>query len=160
MNSFGGALADTHVQCKLDYINYRKVSNLFYNVGTSTCTSSCLRPPQPSTKTINVLVWRGLSLILLMQFFKALLKFSNKRILWVSYSNTTILYYSISERKEVNKPKGHDCTTIGLPAKQSKSSKKPKKYQSTMPGNLLKMLLKEERLWCLAMQNISSWWWQ
>ena len=49
--SSGGALTDIHVQCKLDYIKYRKVSNMFYNVGTSTCTSSCLRPPQPSTKT-------------------------------------------------------------------------------------------------------------
>ena len=46
-----GALTDIHVQCNLDYINYRKVSNMFYNIGTSTCTSSCLRPPQPSTKT-------------------------------------------------------------------------------------------------------------
>ena len=50
-NSSGGALTDIHVQCNLDYINYRKVSNMFYNIGTSTCTSSCLRPPQPSTKT-------------------------------------------------------------------------------------------------------------
>ena len=50
-NSSGGALTDIHVQCKLDYINYRKVSNMFYNVGTSTCTSSRLRPPQLSTKT-------------------------------------------------------------------------------------------------------------
>ena len=50
-NSSGGALTDIHVQCKLDYINYRKVSNMFYNVGTSTCTSSRLRPPLPSTKT-------------------------------------------------------------------------------------------------------------
>ena len=50
-NSFGGALTDIQVQCKLDYINYRKVSNMFYNVGTSTCTSTLLRPPQLSTKT-------------------------------------------------------------------------------------------------------------
>ena len=42
-NSFGGALTDIQVQCKLDYINYRKVSNMFYNVGTSTCTSTPLR---------------------------------------------------------------------------------------------------------------------
>ena len=56
MNSSGGALTDIYVQCKLDYTNYRKVSNMFYNVGTSKCTSSRLRPPQPSTKTTNVLV--------------------------------------------------------------------------------------------------------
>ena len=51
INSSVGALTDIHEQCKLVYINYRKVSNIFYNVGTSTCTSSRLRPPHPSTKT-------------------------------------------------------------------------------------------------------------
>ena len=56
MNSSRGALTDNTCTCTLDYINYRKVSNMFYNVGTSTCTSSHLRPPQPSTKTTNVLV--------------------------------------------------------------------------------------------------------
>ena len=56
MNSFGGALTDIHVQCTLDYINYRKLSNVFYNVGTSTCTNSHLRPPQPSTKTTECVV--------------------------------------------------------------------------------------------------------
>ena len=39
--SYEGALTDIHKQCKLDYIKYRKVSNMFYNVGTTTCTSSC-----------------------------------------------------------------------------------------------------------------------
>ena len=50
-NSSGRTLTDIHVQCNLDYINYREVSKMFYNVGTSTCTSSLLRSPQPSTKT-------------------------------------------------------------------------------------------------------------
>ena len=58
MTSFGGALTDihVHVQCKLDYINYRNISSMFYNVGTSTHTSTLLRPPEPSTKTTNVLI--------------------------------------------------------------------------------------------------------
>ena len=135
MNSFGGALAD--VQCKLDYINYRNILSMFYNVGTYTCTSTLLRPPQPSTKTTNVLIWKGLSLILLTQLFKAFLRFSNNRILWVSYNTMTILYFSISKGlklppvlKKRGRSKGHDCTTIGLPAKWSKSSKKAKKFQS------------------------------
>ena len=45
----------------------------------------------------------------------------------------TILYYTISKGlklppilKKRGRPKGHDCTTIGLPVKRLKSSKKPK----------------------------------
>ena len=45
----------------------------------------------------------------------------------------TILYYGISKGlklppvfKKRSRPKGHDCMNIRLPAKQSKSSKKPK----------------------------------
>ena len=47
----------------------------------------------------------------------------------------TILYYSIFKGlklppvlKKRGRPKHHDCTTIGLPAKRLKSSKKPKSF--------------------------------
>ena len=47
----------------------------------------------------------------------------------------TILYYTISKGlklppilKKRCRPKGHDCTTIGLPTKRLKSSKKPKSF--------------------------------
>ena len=49
----------------------------------------------------------------------------------------TILYYSISKGlkllpilKKRGRCKGHKCTTIGVPAKQLKSSKKPKSFSS------------------------------
>ena len=45
----------------------------------------------------------------------------------------TILYYSISKGlklppKKRGRCKGHKCTTIGLPAKRLKSSKKPRRF--------------------------------